>query len=160
MPSLIAPWTTASSMKCSDCHNNNAGPGAGGIGPKGPHGSTYPTLLERQYLKADRTPESTTAYALCYKCHNRNSILSDNTFKEHSKHISGAAHTVSNARHDPHGISSTQGNAANNSKLINFDTSVVTAVSSTVPIRFEVTGVNRGRCYLVCHGKTHNPLTY
>ncbi|MCX7149363.1 MAG: hypothetical protein NTY05_08110, partial [Rhodocyclales bacterium] len=158
VPSLIAPWTTASSMKCSDCHNNNAGPGAGGIGPKGPHGSTYPTLLERQYLKADRTPESTTAYALCYKCHNRNSILSDNTFKEHSKHISGER-TPCNACHDPHGISSSQGNAANNSKLINFDTTI-SKPSSSGQLKYVSNGTNKGSCYLTCHGKNHNPLSY
>jgi len=29
-PSLIAPLTTSSLIKCTDCHNNDAGPGAGG----------------------------------------------------------------------------------------------------------------------------------
>jgi predicted CXXCH cytochrome family protein len=158
VPSLIAPWTTASTVKCSDCHNNNAGPGAGGVGPKGPHGSTYPTLLERQYLKADRTPESGANYALCYKCHSRTSILSDNTFKEHSKHITGER-TPCNACHDPHGISSTQGNATNNSKLINFDTTINTP-SSSGQLKFVSSGTNKGSCYLTCHGKNHNPLSY
>ena len=158
VPSLIAPWTTASTVKCGDCHNNNSGPGAGGVGPKGPHGSTYPTLLERQYLKADRTPESATNYALCYKCHSRNSILSDNSFKEHSKHISGER-TPCNACHDPHGISSTQGNATNNSRLINFDTTI-NKPSSSGQLKFVSNGTNKGSCYLTCHGKNHNPLSY
>ncbi len=161
VPSLISPLTTASVIGCGSCHNNNAGPGANGTGPKGPHGSTYTPLLERQYVTTDNTTESAANYALCYKCHSRTSIIGNGTgsFKDHNKHIV-SVRTPCNVCHDPHGISSTQGNATNNSKLINFDTSVVTAVSSTVPIRFEVTGVNRGRCYLVCHGKTHNPLTY
>lgn len=158
VPSLIAPWTTGSTMKCGDCHNNNAGPGAGGTGPKGTHGSTYPTLLERQYVKADRTPETATNYALCYKCHNRNSILGDNTFKEHSKHITGER-TPCNACHDPHGISSTQGNATNNSRLINFDTTI-SKPSSSGQLKFVSNGTNKGSCYLTCHGKNHNPLSY
>jgi hypothetical protein len=158
VPSLTAPWTTASTVKCGDCHNNNAGPGAGGVGPKGAHGSTYPTLLERQYLKADRTPESAAAYALCYKCHSRTSILGDTSFKEHSKHIVGER-TPCNACHDPHGISSTQGNATNNSKLINFDTTI-NKPSSSGQLKFVSNGTNKGSCYLTCHGKNHNPLSY
>lgn len=158
VPSLIAPWTTASTVKCSDCHNNNAGPGAGGTGPKGPHGSTFPTMLERQYLKADRTPESATAYALCYKCHNRNSIVADISFKEHSKHVVGER-APCNVCHDPHGVSSTQGNATNNSRLINFDTSIVKP-SSSGQLKFVSNGTNRGSCYLTCHGSNHNPFSY
>ncbi|MFI4979260.1 MAG: cytochrome c3 family protein [Nevskiales bacterium] len=158
MPSLIAPWTTASTVKCSDCHNNNAGPGAGGTGPKGPHGSTYPTLLERQYLKASNTAESAASYALCYKCHNRTSILGNTTFKQHNMHISGE-HTPCNACHDPHGISGTQGNATNNSKLINFDTTIVKPSSGGL-LKFVSTGTNKGSCYLTCHGENHNPLSY
>ncbi len=57
VPSLLSPWTTSSRIKCTDCHNNNAGPystGTGttpsGTGVNGPHGSTYPLLLERQYV--------------------------------------------------------------------------------------------------------------
>ncbi|MCX7174432.1 MAG: cytochrome c3 family protein [Proteobacteria bacterium] len=158
VPSLIAPWTTASTMTCGDCHNNNTGPGAGGNGPNGPHGSVYPTLLERQYLKADRTPESAANYALCYKCHNRTNILGDRSFKEHSKHIIDER-TPCNACHDPHGISSTQGNAINNSKLINFDTTI-SRPSSSGQLKYVSNGTNRGSCYLTCHGKNHNPLSY
>jgi predicted CXXCH cytochrome family protein len=158
VPSLISPWTTSSTMKCTDCHNNNTGPGAGGTGPAGPHGSIYTPLLERQYAVADNTPHSDAAYALCYKCHSRVSILSDVSFREHSKHISGES-APCNVCHDPHGISGTQGNAVNNSRLINFDTTIVRP-SSSGALRFESTGTNRGRCYLTCHGTNHNPLSY
>ena len=159
VPSLLSPWTTASTLKCSDCHNNNTGPGAGGTGPKGPHGSIYTSLLERQYLTADRTTESATAYALCYKCHNRNSINQDaGPFRFHKKHITDQR-TPCNVCHDPHGISSTQGNITNNSKLVNFDTSVVKP-SSSGQLKFVSTGTNRGSCYLTCHGSNHNPFNY
>jgi predicted CXXCH cytochrome family protein len=158
VPSLIAPLTSASVIKCTDCHNNNAGPGAGGVGPNGPHGSTYVPLLERQYLTADRTPESAAAYALCYKCHSRTSILANASFPRHDVHVRGDDIPCS-ACHDPHGISATQGNAINNSKLINIDTSLATPTSGGL-LKYESLGTFRGRCYLVCHGKTHNPLSY
>jgi predicted CXXCH cytochrome family protein len=154
VPSLIAPLTVSSRMYCTDCH---ASDGAGS--PSGPHGSIYPHILKRQYLTADNTTESTTAYALCYGCHNRTTILGDGSFKEHSKHIVGEK-TPCNACHDPHGISSAQGNSINNSNLINFSTSIVTASPGNGAIRFEDQGNNRGRCYLTCHGENHTGWSY
>ncbi|MBK7215376.1 MAG: hypothetical protein IPH88_19270 [Bacteroidales bacterium] len=95
VPSLIAPWTTTSRMYCTDCHASD------GVGsPAGPHGSIYPHILKRQYSTADNTTESAAAYALCYGCHNRTSILGNNSFKEHNKHIVGEK-TPCNACHDP-----------------------------------------------------------
>jgi hypothetical protein len=64
-----------------------------------------------------------------------------------------------NVCHDPHGVSATQGTVLNNSRLINFDTSIVTR-SGTQPIRWERVGTTGGRCYLSCHGKSHSPLSY
>jgi len=158
VPSLVAPWNLSSRVLCSDCHNNNAGPGAGGNGPNGPHGSTYSMLLKRQYLVADNTSESAGSYALCYECHDRTSILADASFKEHKKHIVDER-TPCNVCHDPHGISATQGNSLNNSRLINFDTSIVKPNGSGL-LKFESTGTNAGRCYLSCHGESHDPLSY
>ena len=157
VPSLIAPWTTASTMKCSDCHNNNTGPGAGGTGPAGPHGSTIRPLLERQYITTDNTTYAVGNYALCFKCHSNTSILGDASFKEHNKHIS-EERTPCSTCHDPHGVPS-PGTTTNNARLINFNTNVVTPSSSGV-LRWESTGTNAGRCYLTCHGTNHNPFTY
>ncbi len=152
VPSLIAPWTTISLMYCTDCHSSD-----GTESPVGPHGSIYPHILKLQYLTADNTVESTTACALCYSCHSRTSIMADNSFKGHSKHL--ASRTSCNVCHDPHGISSTQGNSTNNSNLINFATSVVSNSSSGIR-RFDDLGLFHGRCYLTCHGVNHNPFTY
>jgi len=153
VPSLIAPWTTSSRLYCTDCHASD------GVGsPAGPHGSIYPRILKRQYSTADNTTESATAYALCYGCHNRTSILGDVSFKEHSKHIVGEK-TPCNTCHDPHGISSTQGNSTNNTNLINFWTTIVSNSSGGLR-KFEDQGSYKGRCYLTCHGENHNPLSY
>jgi predicted CXXCH cytochrome family protein len=154
VPSLIAPMTVSSRMYCTDCH---ASDGAGS--PAGPHGSIYPHILKRQYSTADNTTESTSTYSLCYGCHNRTSILADGSFKEHNKHIVGEK-TPCNACHDPHGISSTQGNSINNSNLINFSTTIVTASPGNGAIRFVDQGVNKGQCYLTCHGANHNGWSY
>jgi len=159
VPSLLSPWNTASIMKCTDCHNNNNGPVAGGTGPNGPHGSAYTPILARQYITTDNTSESSSNYALCYNCHNRNVLLSNSSaFPLHNKHVVGER-APCNVCHDPHGISVTQGTITNNSKLINFDRAVVNP-SSGGQLRFESISTNTGRCYLSCHGKNHNPCSY
>jgi predicted CXXCH cytochrome family protein len=149
-PSLIRPaYTEASVIYCTDCHASN------GVGsPRGPHGSIYLSILKYRYEKADNTAESATNYELCYSCHSRTSILSDASFKEHSKHIV-SVRTPCNACHDPHGISSTQGNSTNNSNLINFDRSIILADGAGI-VRFVDTGTNSGYCMLRCHNKTHD----
>ncbi len=159
VPSLISPLTTSSVIYCTDCHANDSGPGAGGGGPAGPHGSNWQYLLEREYRTADNTSESYQAYSLCYKCHSRNSILGDQSFKEHDKHIRGEKAPCSIC-HDPHGISITQGTTINNTHLINFDTSIVQADPTTGRLEFQDDGTRKGRCYLRCHGKSHSPKTY
>ena len=161
VPSLVAPWTTGSVIYCTDCHDNDSGPKAPapGSGPAGPHGSNYKHLLVARYdMDTGTMTESQAAYALCYKCHSRTSILSDASFKEHSRHLTIAAAPCS-VCHDPHGISSTQGTTTNNSRLINFDTRFVSP-SSSGRLRFEVTGAGRGQCYLTCHGRDHDPRGY
>jgi mono/diheme cytochrome c family protein len=150
-PSLIGPtYTEASVIYCTDCHASN---GAGS--PAGPHGSIYPSILKYRYDKADNTAESLTAYELCYNCHNRTSILDDDSFGEHDKHIRDIG-APCNTCHDPHGISNAQGNETNNSHLINFDLSIVSPTGSG-NLRFVDTGTNSGYCLLRCHGVPHSP---
>ncbi len=150
-PSLISPWTTSSLMYCTDCHNNNQGPGAGGVGPKGPHGSAYLPLLERRLELTDYQTESSAIYALCYKCHSRSSILANQSFDVHDEHVRGADIACTSC-HDPHGVATVP-------HLINFNRTYVTP-SSSGQLKYESTGINRGRCYLTCHGVNHNPYWY
>lgn len=147
VPSLISGYTESSVIYCTDCHSSN---GAGAA--SGPHGSDYPALLKYQYVTADYTNESAANYALCYSCHSRSSILNDDSFGYHDKHLSEYDSPCS-ACHDAHGISSSQGNTTNNSNLINFDTDIVTANGAF--LRFVDTGDHHGYCQLRCHGKGH-----
>ena len=158
VPSLIAPLVENSTIDCSDCHSSDADSRLGGQGPDGPHGSVFPSLLVRNYQTQDRTPESPTAYALCYSCHDRNSILADESFGEHSLHVSDNS-TPCSACHDPHGISFTQGDSDGNSHLINFDTSIVFPNAGD-ELRFEDRGSRAGACYLACHNSDHDGLSY
>lgn len=153
VPSLISPLSTTSIIYCTDCHASN-----GTTAPAGPHGSIYPQILKLQYLRSDNSNYSVTNYELCFSCHSNTSIMSDASFKEHSKHIIGEK-TSCNTCHDPHGISNLQGTATNNSNLINFNRLYVTPSSSGI-LRFDDLGFESGRCYLTCHGENHNPLTY
>jgi predicted CXXCH cytochrome family protein len=160
VPSLLSPYDVNSVIYCGDCHASDSGPGAGGAGPAGPHGSIYPHLLERNLETGANNGGQNFGqmYALCFKCHSQNSILGDQTFDEHKKHIDDENSSCT-VCHDPHGISSEQGNDIENSHLINFDLDVVFP-SSSGQLRFEDRGSRRGACYLSCHGKDHDPLSY
>jgi hypothetical protein len=160
VPSLISPWTTSSIMYCTSCHS-----GDGSSSVEGPHGSIYPHILKLQNLTTDGgttatgTTESASAYALCYSCHSRASILSDVSFKGHNKHLQSQVRAPCNTCHDPHGVSITQGNLSNNSNLINFKAGVVTP-SANGQLKFVDLPGNHNQCYLTCHGKNHDPLSY
>ncbi len=148
VPSLISPLKTTSIIYCTDCHNNDSGPRAGGGGPDGPHGSRYAPLLERQLVTTDNGPESPASYALCYKCHSRTAILSDqpDSFKSHRKHIVDKQ-TACTTCHDSHGVATSRA-------LINFNKLYVTPNKGV--ISFNDGGVGSRSCTLTCHGTPHD----
>ena len=140
-------------VKCTDCHASDSST------IRGPHGSVFSPILVRNYSTADFTPESPSAYALCYGCHDRDSILGDESFKEHDKHIKGED-TPFSACHDPHGISYTQGSSSGHTHLMNFDRSVVFKSEGAGRLEFNDLGDRRGECYLTCHDEDHKPQDY
>ncbi|MBI5085051.1 MAG: hypothetical protein HZB13_10705 [Acidobacteria bacterium] len=164
-------------LYCTDCHSNNQNRNFGGTGPNGPHGSTYPHLLERRFemepLGGGGVPGTMTfgvtgTYAMCDKCHlvgtstsqssnPTNSILrsaNTTTFRYHFLHVV-SQRTSCTTCHDPHGAAN---GTVNNNWLINFDTSIVTPSGGI--LRWESTGTRTGRCYLTCHNQNHNPYNY
>ncbi|NOX24997.1 MAG: hypothetical protein GXP59_02565 [Deltaproteobacteria bacterium] len=158
VPSLISPLTPQSRIDCISCHNNSSA-----SGPKGPHGSDYPFILTAQYSTADLTTESANSYALCYKCHSRATLLTPQMMM-HYTDFPHYLHVVRQkapcgACHDPHGISNTQGNAVNNSHLINFNIDIVSP-DPQGRLYYERLGAFKGRCFLKCHGQVHNGFTY
>ena len=159
VPSLRPGLTTASVIYCTDCHNSETSRLAGGSGPNGPHGSNAAPLLIARYDTTDNTAESAAAYALCYGCHERASILANQSFPQHSTHVVDNT-TPCSACHDSHGISSAQGTAANHSHLINFDVTIVRPDPVTGRLEYVTTAPASGSCFLSCHGVPHSPKTY
>ena len=143
-------------MTCEDCHNNDQGPGNGGSGPKGPHGSAFVPLLERQVVLTDGTPYNPDNFALCYKCHSSSVVDSDQaaSWAFHRKHIEDYRAACTTC-HDSH--------AATQPHLINFNTTYVQPLNGA--LRYTSTGMNHGVCTLTCHdgsgqNKPHNATVY
>ncbi len=159
--SLKAPYAARkerpediSRISCSDCHGSD-NPNA----PKGPHGSNYRGLLKDNYDMGDGLPESETAYALCYRCHSRSSILGNESFAWHALHIEGSRAgnqpgTSCFTCHDAHG-------STHYPALIRFNEQVVRP-NANGKLEFKPQGVasRHGSCLLNCHGVEHNPKSY
>lgn len=158
--SLIPPMRLGTVLSCTDCHNSDTASSQSPLQPSGPHGSIYEPLLVDNYETNEFVSESPRAYALCYRCHERQSILGDESFPLHNVHVVRGRSSCS-ACHDAHGISRTQGNTRTNSNLINFDLNVVRpAGAAGSRIIFEDRGMYRGSCTLTCHGVVHVGFEY
>ncbi|MDE3198489.1 MAG: hypothetical protein KGN84_19225 [Acidobacteriota bacterium] len=149
---LSRPLSTTTQLYCTDCHNNNAARSVNGSGPDGPHGSTFPHLLEfnlYQEPAGGGSGNTAAGYALCSKCHNLTNL---NNIAPHSPHARYGCTTC----HDPHGVIG--GNPVTNRAMMNFDTGVVSKATTYFGY-FYVSSSTRG-CYVTCHGERHNPYGY
>jgi hypothetical protein len=167
VPSLPGPdpdappnLNTSSIIYCTDCHSDES-PVNGGSGSRGPHGSQFAPILNREYETIMGTPESYQTYNLCYRCHSQTSIiLNDDSFKKnalsgkggHSGHLGPTVNAPCSVCHDPHGVPDL-GLTGSHTHLINFDTRYVTDPTGTF---FSDKGTFSGSCTLVCHDKTHD----
>lgn len=162
--SLIRPYRErkkdggdVSVIKCADCHGSDDS-----NAPRGPHGSRYQGILTDNYAVGDGLTENTynnaRNYALCYRCHKQSSILGNESFPLHSRHINGDRNskggTSCHTCHSSHG-------SIENRYLIRFNREFVTE-SSTGKLKFVEKGINsfHGECWLTCHGVDHNPKSY
>lgn len=136
VPSLMAPLSAGSTITCSNCHGNDDA-----SGPKGPHGSNYDHILRANYT-TESGPESPDAYDLCYGCHNRDSILNDQSFKSHKRHVAYASISCF-ACHASHGSKTYE-------SLISFDDRIV--LPNALGQRYFVQLLpGKPRCFLSCH---------
>jgi predicted CXXCH cytochrome family protein len=158
VPSLLPGWTVGSTMTCTSCHSDDSG-SSRGAATGGVHGSSNAPLLVARYEIYDQTPESASAYALCYRCHDRANILNDTSFKQHKLHIVDQR-TPCAACHDAHGIPSGSGTMSGNSSLINFATTIVHPDNTTGRLEFRSQGMFAGQCFLSCHGTNHSGTSY
>jgi predicted CXXCH cytochrome family protein len=159
VPSLKAPFTVSSLLYCTDCHGSSAAAGRDGPAARGPHGSQYPFLLARNLSTSDRTLESEQAYALCYGCHDRQVLLSDqSSFRLHRKHVVDSA-TPCTGCHASHGISPLRGTPRTAAHLMDFDTQVAGRTRKG-ELGYESLGPRHGTCTVACHGTEHAQTAY
>ena len=165
-----------SRILCTDCHNSDNNREFGGNGPNGPHGSNNDHILERQYLISQVTPgtyptggpgspitnlvqnlqpgdsrlqpNGNGPFAMCAKCHDLNSIMSDQSFTRHSLHLT--AGISCSACHSAHGVPVGSANVSGE-RLVNFDVNVVAPYNG-------VLSYSGGSCTLTCHTKDHNNI--
>ncbi len=140
VPSLLSPYTNTSVLSCTDCHGSD-NPASGAHGP---HGSINKHLLVANYNTFDG-PESSSAYALCYKCHNRLdfiTVTAGPNFK-HFKHVVHAAASCATC-HDSH-------SSSGYNRLINFSTNVVFPNGGVL----SYTPGSPPQCTLICHSHVH-----
>lgn len=134
VPSLVHSLNVSSTIDCTDCHGNDDPYGA-----KGPHGSNYEFILKYEYRKTEGS-ESHKSYELCYTCHERQSILENQSFRKHKEHIVYQRIPCS-ACHVAHGTNK-------QANLIDFDLTFV----RMVPMPQYMKGLEgKPVCFLTCH---------
>ncbi len=164
IPSSLAPTMNAAEViYCTTCHADDQG------ASKGPHGSSFAPILKERYETANDTPENYDNYALCYRCHERSSILRDESFRRramgrggHSGHLQAGA--PCSACHDPHGVDPAGApmGTGDHTHLINFDTRIVCATPTSCGSpgppypAFKDRGTFSGSCNLFCHSVLHD----
>ena len=148
---------------CGDCHNSDDNREFGGTGANGPHGSLFSHILERNYqFSQAATPGGPVTntypnpdlsplgpYALCAKCHDLNTILSNASWPQHKLHVSDQGFSCS-VCHTAHGMGAVSGSITGE-RLVNFDASVV-GQNGASPISYNHAA---NTCTLMCHGHAH-----
>ncbi len=149
----------SSRIYCSDCHNSDVSPAAGGVGPAGAHGSRFEGILALRYEFDPQSNFDAVSDSLCLKCHEAASLFGNDSFP-HRQHVIDNSTSCINC-HDPHG-------SARYPHLINFLTSSdvggkVLEITGTGAFN-EPSWIDNGRysgtCYLNCHGTVHDGTQY
>ena len=157
--SFVNGWSQTSLLYCSSCHNN---PNSSTQG-LGPHGSPLLHILLGSVNYTTIYGNRPASGENCFLCHSYSiyvttSSTTNTNFRKggdnlHRTHIDEGATCYT--CHDTHGSEQLH--------LINFDTSAVTPLngSNSQSAWVEITtGNGGGGCFLTCHNKIHNPLTY
>lgn len=153
--SFVNGWSQSSMTYCTDCHSN-ANAATEGLGP---HGSPRLHILDGQaeYSTVSSSGSRVDSQELCFKCHDYNTYVTGlnmfSNFSDHRRHLNNNQGTTCYTCHDTHGSEQLH--------LINFDASVMTFLdgrNSQTAWYLDASG--QAGCYLVCHGRRHDPLTY
>jgi len=145
--SLKDEWKSRKYIECSDCHGSDDLTASEGV-----HGSTNPFILKFEYELRSGNPEGERTYRLCYNCHEREKVLSPQSFPYHINHVVIGKISCYEC-HDAHGSSE-----PHLLKLGKANPNITP--SSSGKIEFIKKGGRHGRCFLKCHGFDHNPKEY
>lgn len=149
-PSL-QPELSGKEINCTDCHGSDDPQG-----PQGPHGSSTRFLLRASYATTAGQGESPETYALCYRCHQREKVISSQSpFPHHRQHVVEERASCATC-HSGHG-------SLHNRALIRFGEETIlagVAPAASGRLQFVSSGPGQGSCFLTCHGKNHDPLSY
>jgi len=136
---------------CTLCHNA--------------HGSDFRSTLLANYTVTDNASASQAAYQACFNCHDYSKTIDQQNafYSRHQLHVvseRGPCITCHNA-HGPHDAAESGLIDYNYALTHGFDFSLtVDTTTYDLSTSFADLGVDRGRCYLRCHGHSHNPESY
>ncbi len=154
---FVNGWSQSSMVYCTDCHQN---PNSATQG-SGPHGSPRLHILNGQanYSTVVQSPSPRVSdQEVCFLCHSYQAYVTGDietsNFRDHKKHMNEDWGVTCYTCHNSHGSEQLH--------LINFDGSVVTFLNGTnsQTAWYDATGNGRAGCWLVCHGKAHDPIEY
>jgi hypothetical protein len=186
-PGKLWTFTTASTVRCVNCHATSALDNPAADAQMDTHASVNRGILLRNYR--DRTLKTAGAvyapadFALCYLCHAEGPMVStggstrtDTYFRWHGRHVAaiggngsggtdidvagaGQGNAVCAECHFRlHGSSFPVNGQTPASRLVNFAPNVLPYNGN---LQFVVrTPTTLGSCTLTCHGKEHNALSY
>ena len=158
-------------VRCTHCHGNprTREPGTPAANARqAPHTSKYEGVLIANYrrtLKPANQAYAAADFALCYLCHGEAGLTGTNSatnFSFHNKHLRSLGdkgNSICSECHNQVHSSALRPTAqtGSTSRLVVFGPSV-TAWNGV--ISWTSTGVGRGTCTLMCHGKEHDPKGY
>ncbi|HSR28945.1 MAG TPA: hypothetical protein VLY63_00165 [Anaerolineae bacterium] len=153
--SFVNGWSQTSMTYCTDCHYN-ANAATEGLGP---HGSPRLHILggQAEYSTVSSSGSRVDGQEICFNCHNYDTYVtgldSSTNFPDHSRHLDNSRGTTCYTCHDTHGSEQLH--------LINFDASTMSFLDGrNSQTAWYLDGIGQAGCYLVCHGRRHEPLTY
>jgi hypothetical protein len=115
-------------------------------------------MLSGNYDLGVYAEESAYAFEFCYECHDRASILNDESFPLHREHLQGDPFTNRPGTscytcHVSHG-------SKNSPHLLEFNPQAVQPEDLTRIVEYRSLGDRAGECLLRCHDHNHGPARY